>query len=69
MFVRVNIIKMDIKEIENIELDYLKMKDYEDLKEAMVTSYESLLKPHWEREEVQTLIRRFPDGQVVHSPL
>ena len=53
---------MDI--VDNIELTYLSISDYEALKEAMVESYAGLANPYWTRKQVETLINQFPDGQV-----
>lgn len=53
---------MDI--VDNIELTYLSISDYEALKEAMVESYAGLANPYWTRKQIETLINQFPDGQV-----
>jgi predicted amidohydrolase len=51
-------------DVDNIELNYLDISDYEALKEAMVESYTGLSNPYWTRKQVETLINQFPDGQV-----
>jgi predicted amidohydrolase/GNAT superfamily N-acetyltransferase len=51
-------------DVDNIELTYLSITDYEALKEAMVESYTGLANPYWNRKQVETLINQFPDGQV-----
>ncbi len=51
-------------DVDNIELNYLDISDYEALKEAMVESYTGLSNPFWTRKQVETLINQFPDGQV-----
>lgn len=53
---------MDV--VDNIELTYLSIDDYEALKEAMVESYAGLANPYWTRKQVETLINQFPEGQV-----
>lgn len=53
---------MDV--VDNIELSYLKPEDYEELKEAMVESYTGLSNPYWTRNQIETLINQFPEGQV-----
>jgi predicted amidohydrolase/GNAT superfamily N-acetyltransferase len=53
------------KEIENIDLQFLQMKDYGKLKEAMIEAYKSLDDNYWEEHEIRTLIELFPEGQVV----
>lgn len=56
---------MSTQEIENIELTYLTMDDYHDLKEAMITSYKSMSDAYWKEEQIKTLIERFAEGQIV----
>lgn len=53
---------MDV--VDNIELTYLNIEDYEALKEAMVESYTGLSNPFWTRKQIETLITNFQDGQV-----
>jgi predicted amidohydrolase len=56
---------MDIKEIENIELKYLTLDDYEELKSAMIASYTNLGTGYWKEKQIKKLIDIFPEGQVV----
>lgn len=56
---------MKIEEIENIELAYLNLQDYQELKQAMILSYSSMPDEYWEEEHIRDLIRKFPEGQVV----
>lgn len=49
----------------NIELTYLKIEEYEQLKEVMVASYSNMEGSYWKEHQVKTLIDRFPEGQVV----
>jgi predicted amidohydrolase/GNAT superfamily N-acetyltransferase len=53
-----------MNDIENIELSYLDIKDYDDFKEAMLESY---VNPdlHWKKETIKKLIDIFPEGQAV----
>lgn len=51
--------------IEGIELTYLTMRDYEELKEAMIIAYSQLEEPYWEKYHLEKLISIFPEGQVV----
>lgn len=53
-----------MEDVDNIELTYLSISDYEALKEAMVESYTGLANPYWNRNQIETLINQFPDGQV-----
>lgn len=54
-----------MEDIENIELIYLGADDYQDLKEAMIASYTNMDDAYWSLEQVKTLIRLFPEGQVI----
>jgi predicted amidohydrolase/GNAT superfamily N-acetyltransferase len=51
--------------IENIELSFLTLDDYQQLKEATLASYTQMPNAFWGREYLQSLIERFPEGQVV----
>jgi len=52
-------------EIENIELEFLKIEDYQELKEAMIKSYTTMPEAYGKEPQIQTLIKQFPEGQVV----
>ncbi|MGQ7868317.1 GNAT family N-acetyltransferase [Sunxiuqinia sp. sy24] len=52
-------------EIENIELSFLKLSDYEELKRALIESYPEMPDSYWLKPHLRTLISRFPEGQVV----
>ncbi|MEQ6120374.1 bifunctional GNAT family N-acetyltransferase/carbon-nitrogen hydrolase family protein [Reichenbachiella sp. MALMAid0571] len=54
-----------MKEIENIELTFLSLDDYQELKEAMIESYANLSNAYWSEKHIKSLIDRFPEGQVV----
>ncbi|SMB86744.1 Predicted amidohydrolase [Pasteurella testudinis DSM 23072] len=56
---------MDTKDIENIELTYLTLDDYQELKDAMISAYAVLPNAYWSEDEIRRLIRKFPEGQVV----
>jgi len=56
---------MEINEIENIELKYLEMNDYLDLKDAMISAYITMPDAYWKEHHIQALINKFPEGQVV----
>jgi predicted amidohydrolase/ribosomal protein S18 acetylase RimI-like enzyme len=53
------------KKIENIEIKYLQISDYDELKQVMIESYTTLKDAYWSKEQIQTLIKKFPEGQVV----
>lgn len=50
--------------VENIKLDYLSLDDYQELKEAMLEVY-NLEDPYWKNHEISSLLKKFPEGQVV----
>ena len=54
-----------MKEIENIELTFLSLDDYQELKEAMIESYKNMPNSYWKEHHIKSLIDRFPEGQVV----
>jgi len=54
-----------MRDIENIELTYLSLDDYQALKEAMIEVYDSLSSSFWQLDEIKSLIEYFPEGQVV----
>ncbi len=56
--------KKDIQSIDNIELVYLKMEDYEDIKNAMKESYSNMPEAFWKEHHISNLIERFPEGQI-----
>ena len=53
------------KNIDNIELSYLTIEDYQELKEATEASYSGMENSYWPKSAIQRLIDIFPDGQVV----
>lgn len=54
-----------IKNIENIELDFLTLNDYQELKLAMIEAYSNMPDSFWKESQIKTLIEKFPEGQVV----
>jgi len=54
-----------IEEIENIELKYLTINDYQELKSAMIESYSTMPDSYWKETHIKALIDKFPEGQVV----
>ena len=54
-----------IQNIENIELHYLTLNDYKQLKEAMIEAYTSMPDSYWREDQIKSLIDKFPEGQVV----
>lgn len=56
---------MDPRKIDNIELRYLTLEDYEALKNATIQSYGGMANNYWKLEEIGNLLEIFPEGQVV----
>ncbi|MDP2115455.1 MAG: carbon-nitrogen hydrolase, partial [Bacteroidota bacterium] len=56
---------MKKEEIENVELSFLTLDDYQELKTAMVSSYRNLPDSYWKENQIKTLIDKFKEGQVV----
>lgn len=56
---------MNMQEIENIELKYLEIEDYKELKEAMIAAYKSMPDSYWKEAQIESLLGKFRDGQVV----
>ena len=54
-----------MKKIENIELSFLSIDDYQELKKAMIESYTGMPNAFWSERQMESLIGRFPEGQVV----
>lgn len=52
-------------EIENIELKFLTLNDYQELKSAMIEAYSNMPNSYWKEPHIKSLIEKFPDGQVV----
>jgi len=50
---------------EKIELTYLVLEDYQELKEAMISSYRTMPGSYWKEYHIGLLINKFPEGQVV----
>jgi len=56
---------MDISTIENVELKYLSIQDYKELRVAMLEAYALLPDSAWERADIKRLVDLFPEGQIV----
>ncbi|WCL49645.1 bifunctional GNAT family N-acetyltransferase/carbon-nitrogen hydrolase family protein [Leptospira sp. GIMC2001] len=55
---------MNPQEIENVELSYLSLNDYQELKEAMIEAYPTIPDAYWKENHIKTLLEKFPDGQI-----
>ncbi len=56
--------KKDIQSIENIEIVFLSMQDYEEIKTSMEEAYSGLPEAYWSKKHINALIEKFPEGQV-----
>lgn len=56
---------MNLEEINKIELKYLQFKDYLEIKNTMIAAYPSLQNAYWEESQIRSLLKKFPEGQVV----
>lgn len=50
---------------ENLELQLLSIEDYPELKDAMISSYSTMPNSYWREHQIETLTRKFPEGQIV----
>lgn len=53
------------EDIHNVEISELSIENYSELKSVMITAYESIEDSYWEKFQIQTLIDKFPEGQVI----
>ena len=53
------------EKIRNIELAYLTLDDYQELRAAMQTSYPNMPNTYWKEHHIKSLLDKFPQGQVV----
>lgn len=56
---------MNIEEIEHVELKFLNLDDYQDLKKGMILAYSNMRGAYWTEAQIEALIEKFPEGQVV----
>lgn len=53
------------QDIQNVELKYLTIGDYQELKEVMIKAYPSLPDAYWKEHHIRILLDKFPEGQIV----
>jgi predicted amidohydrolase/GNAT superfamily N-acetyltransferase len=56
---------MDNSQSGNISLSFLEISDYKELKAAMIDSYRSMAEAYWSENQIESLLTKFPAGQVV----
>ncbi|MCW3076098.1 MAG: carbon-nitrogen hydrolase [Bacteroidetes bacterium] len=52
------------RKIQNIELAFLTIDDYQELKQAMNHAYPTMPNSHWEEHHIRKLLSIFPEGQI-----
>ena len=50
--------------IEQVQVRYLQIADYQELKESMIDAYSNWADSHWKENQVQKLLDIFPQGQL-----
>lgn len=53
------------EKIEYMELQFLTLDDYQELKTAMIEAYPGMPNSYWKEPHIKSLIDKFPEGQVV----
>ncbi|CAN5413446.1 bifunctional GNAT family N-acetyltransferase/carbon-nitrogen hydrolase family protein [soil metagenome] len=56
---------MDKTNIDNIEIEFLKTEDYDELRNVMISSYTTMPDSYWKEHHIKELVEKFPDGQVI----
>lgn len=51
--------------VQNVELKFLTIEDYAELKDAMIGAYQSMPDAYWREHHIEKLLKVFPEGQVV----
>ncbi len=52
-------------EINKVELRNLQIEDYKELKTSMMESYTEMAENYWREEDIEVLLKIFPEGQLV----
>lgn len=53
-----------MQEIESVEIRYLKISDYQELKSSMLEAYANWPGAYWKESHLQKLLEIFPEGQI-----
>jgi hypothetical protein len=56
---------MKLSEIDKVELLYLRIEDYLEIKDVMQIAYSSMPDAYWKESHINSLLNKFPEGQVV----
>lgn len=54
-----------IQDIKSVELRNLQIEDYKQLKNSMIESYPGMVDSYWKEEQIEKLLKIFPEGQLV----
>ncbi len=53
-----------MKQIDNIEIVFLTIEDYKEIKNAMIEAYSNMPGAYWKENHIRALVEKFPEGQV-----
>lgn len=53
-----------MKKIDNVEIVFLRLEDYEEVKNAMIEAYSNMPGIYWKKDHLRSLVEKFPEGQV-----
>lgn len=56
---------MKLSDIDKIELEYLQLNDYMEIKDVMQSAYATMPEAYWREHHITALLKKFPEGQVV----
>ncbi|MEZ4938207.1 MAG: bifunctional GNAT family N-acetyltransferase/carbon-nitrogen hydrolase family protein [Crocinitomicaceae bacterium] len=56
---------MKLSEIDKVELEYMQLDNYLEIKDVMVAAYSTMPDAYWKEDQIQALLSKFPEGQVV----
>ncbi len=56
---------MSKQKIDKISIELLKVADFDELKDVMISSYQTIPNSYWKKDKIIQLINIFPEGQVV----
>lgn len=56
---------MQTGDIDKIELQFLQINHYPEIKEIMQSAYVNVSDSYWEKDQLTALINKFPEGQII----
>ena len=51
--------------VQNIELEFLTLAHYEELKDVMISAYNTMPNAYWKENHIKSMLDKFPEGQVI----